>query len=173
MSLRAVEEGWYTVNMRRLLIAIILVLAIYVLAQIVLKEAQTYLHNASLILSGIDQEMLVATIREHFNTDVLPQGKHLADDARFDIQLEYLNSDDAQDVLVTVDSEETCGTGGCLTAFYIKNEQGEFEPINFVSAVKSIQVEPTLTNGMHDIVLNEDFENILRWDGHRYSVNSY
>lgn len=159
--------------MKRLLIAILLIAVIYVLGQMVLREANVYLNNASLALSGINKDQLQNTIRKHFNTRVLQNGVRVGEDAKFDIRLEYLNSDTEKDVIATVNSNATCGTGGCLTAFYIKNESGAFEPVNFVSAIKSLEVEPTITNGMHDIIVNGDTDNVLRWDGQRYSVNGY
>ena len=158
--------------MKRLLLILVLVAIIYVLGVLTYEEIGVYRNNASLILSGIDKSKIIKTVKNHFNETILTDGNSLDDSADIILRLEYINDDTLKDIVATVKSSQTCGSGGCITTIYLQNEFGGFESINFIYAVKDIIIEPSITNQMHDITINGAKGNIMTWDGVRYVLNA-
>ena len=159
--------------MKRIIIALILVGIIYVLVQIVFSDIKTFSNGASALMSGVHKNEVETIIRKYYNTHVLTDGKMLSSDAKILLTPTYLNTDHTTDIVARVESNDTCGGGGCITTLFLHNDDtGEFEPIEFTYAVKEIAVLESVTNGMHDIKINNDAQMTLIWDGNRYSMNT-
>lgn len=159
--------------MKRIIIVIILIGVIYILGQITFDQVQIYLNKASLILSSINVQKIEAAVISKYSESDFTNGAELThSELKVEIINEYINEDDIKDLVVVIKSPSTCGSGGCLTTIYLLNEQNELKPINFEFVVKSIKVQPSMTNNMHDILINDDVENIMTWDGFRYTLNT-
>jgi len=159
--------------MRRLLITIILVGVVYVLGTLVVKQIQIYTHDASLIMSGANSRELQSIILDYFNTAILHNGQTLDPDTVITTRIEYINTDSRKDIIATIDSPATCGSGGCIATIFLQNDSGAFLPINFAYAVKQIEVENSITNQMHDLIINGNKETPMKWDGEQYTLNIF
>jgi hypothetical protein len=159
--------------MKRLIIVILLVGLIYVAGTMVFSEIKTYMQNASLILSGTNTETMRTTVLDHYNTHILKGKSTLPQDVPITLVTEHINTDGILDIIATVNSEATCGSGGCITTIFLQDTSGNFAPISFGYAVKEISVEQTITQGMHDISINNNTETPLTWNGHTYTLNEF
>ncbi len=122
--------------------------------------------GAALVLQGITNEELHATILEHYKTAVVKTTELYADS--IDTTVTDLNDDGKKDVIAIVESGATCGGGGCIASIFIVNDVGELTPIPFSYAVKDIEVLDSITRGMHDLRINEDETSKMVWDGVTY-----
>ncbi len=156
--------------MKRLIIAIILMLVIYVLGTQVADQIKIYIQHASLMLAGVDSERTRDAVRTHFNAVV--GGTPIPEDAHISIKPVAINLDDTTDIIATIESPRTCGSGGCLTAIFLQNANKEFRPTSFAYTLKDIEVQSGVTSGMHDLMINEDPQNLMRWDGAQYTQNT-
>jgi hypothetical protein len=159
--------------MKRLVIVILLIGLIYIFAQMTFDQIKVYQNKATLLLSGINSTEIIPLIKNHINTEILKDGQFLSKDAVIGIQAEYVDEDNLKDVIATIQSDDTCGSGGCLTSIYVQDEIQGFRPINFAFAVKEIEVKPSITNHMHDISINGNIQNFMSWDGNQYVLNTY
>ena len=158
--------------MRKLLIAIVLIGVIYVLGVMTFSQVKIFLSGASLILSGVDTEKIEeAVISRYSESEFTKYMKLSREDITIHGRQEYINDDNVKDIVVTIESEHTCGTGGCLTTIYLQNELKELRPVNFEYVVKEIEIMPEVTNGMHDITINGNADTRMMWDGNSYSFN--
>lgn len=78
-----------------------------------------------------------------------------------------LNNDGLSDFIVRLKSDATCGSAGCLYELCIQNKES-VQQVPFGFAGKTIEPTFELTNGMKDIVINDDDRMRLVWDGTRY-----
>jgi hypothetical protein len=122
--------------------------------------------GAALVLQGITNEELHRTILEHYKTAVVKTTELYADD--IDTTIVDLNDDGKKDVIATVESDMTCGGGGCIASIFIVNDIGELALIPFSYAVKDIEVLDSITRGMHDLRINHDETSKMVWDGVTY-----
>jgi hypothetical protein len=123
-------------------------------------------------MSGINPVKITSLIKEHVNSEILNNEQQLSDETVINIQSAYINEDGLRDVVATIQSDDTCGSGGCLTTIYVQDEILGFKPINFAFAVKEIKVKPSITNHMHDISINGNTEDFMSWDGNQYVLNT-
>jgi hypothetical protein len=154
--------------MKRVLITIILIGIIYVLGQMIFSGMNTFMSDASIIMSGISQNEIETVVREHYNVHILDEDVALSEDANIIATPAYIDNDKTLDIVVRVESEATCGTGGCITTLF-KRAGKSLIALPFEYAVKEIAVMESVTNHMHDIKINNN--TVLTWDGNRYSMN--
>ncbi len=157
--------------MKRLLIAITLIGLVYVLGSMILSEISVFVNDASLIVSGINRSDIRNQIREYINHGDTTATIILGDS---DIKIERvnINTDSDTDIIATIDNEKTCGTGGCVTIILLNDGFNHFTLIPFKYSVKSLNVEDNITNGMHDLEINNDADTLMIWDGEQYRLNS-
>lgn len=112
-------------------------------------------------------------ILEHYRHDILHNEKALLDSSTYTIERKnvYINEDNMIDMSAVVKAPETCGSGGCITTLFIQQTNGGYIPVNFQYALKSLRVLDSMTNGMHDIEINDTKNAILTWDGTMYQPN--
>jgi hypothetical protein len=122
--------------------------------------------GAALVVQGITNEELHATILEHYKTAIVKTTELYADN--IDTTVTDLNEDGQKDVIAVVESGMTCGGGGCIASIFIVNDVGELTPIPFSYAVKHIEVLDSITKGMHDLRINQDKTSRMVWDGVTY-----
>jgi hypothetical protein len=156
--------------MKRASIVIVLLIILYFLTQVVISRVQTFTNSASVIMSGVNTAELHELIRNHYNEHVFKHEKELASGAKIIPTPAYINSDQDLDIVVRVESDDTCGSGGCITTIFLQTDIGTFEPVPFTYAIKSFKVLETLTNQMHDIQVNGD--GLITWDGSKYTVSA-
>lgn len=90
----------------------------------------------------------------------------------FSIQREDINSDNIPDAVIRHTDETSCGNAGCVHELCI-SDRSAFTHVPFSYAAHDLSVKETLTNGMHDIVLNNDDEQLyMTWDGISYVLNA-
>ncbi|MCF7815689.1 MAG: hypothetical protein K9M10_01335 [Candidatus Pacebacteria bacterium] len=157
--------------MKRLLLTTILIGVIYILGTLVFTEIRTFVDDASLTMSGVNLTSARTAILKNYNESILPENELLSDDAAFKINPVYINTDKRIDLVASVNSEATCGTGGCIVTLYIQNDEREYIPLNFAYTVKELSVKNSITNEMHDLEINNDDSMILKWNGEEYSLN--
>jgi hypothetical protein len=90
----------------------------------------------------------------------------------FSITNVHLNDDQKQDALVQYESDEACGSAGCVYELCISGKAGTYEHIPFGFAAKEIQIGDTKTNGMKDLILNADKALKMSWDGQSYVLST-
>lgn len=156
--------------MKRLLLTILLIIVIYFAGKMLLSLIQTYTNGASLIMSGVSQTELRNTVINHYNT-ILSDKDTVSTDAEVDLRTEHINTDNKLDVIATAHTDASCGSGGCITTIFLQNEFQEFVPISFAYAIKHIEVLGSVTNDMHDLMLNNDKRSKLIWNGSTYTFN--
>lgn len=86
-----------------------------------------------------------------------------------------LDNDQIFDVLVqhTDSNREACGTAGCVYEICVHDKNGTYVHIPFGFAAHSISAQHTTNNGMKDIILNEDPDLRMTWNGSRYTLDSH
>jgi hypothetical protein len=123
--------------------------------------------NAALVIRGLTPAELESRIIEHYENVVLSGARELSF-STIDTTVIDLNDDGKKDVIAIMQSDSTCGTGGCIASIFIEDEFGELTAIPFAYAVKSVEVLQSLTRGMHDLRINEDERRKMVWDGTTY-----
>jgi hypothetical protein len=123
--------------------------------------------NAALVLQGITNSELNDIIINHYKNTVLDGATAFTADA-IDTTVTDLNDDGKKDVIAIVESGKTCGTGGCIASIFVEDEFGTLVAIPFTYAVKHIEVLDSLTQGMHDLKLNNDEHRRMIWNGSTY-----
>ena len=103
---------------------------------------------------------------------IATHGTQLPEDTKFVLTPVHLNNDHELDVIARIESTATCGSGGCVTTLFVRTEDGLLEAIPFSYAIKQIEVLESVTQGMHDIRLNESIGSTMIWDGTQYSTNT-
>ena len=88
----------------------------------------------------------------------------------YSVTREDLNRDKIDDYIVSIQTSDFCGSAGCVHELCIFDGVGELEEINFGLAAHTVHKLETVTNGMHDLELNENTELHLRWNENRYEL---
>jgi hypothetical protein len=127
-------------------------------------------NNAALALQGISEEDLNVKIIEHYKKTVLGGADEFTPDA-IETTVADLNDDGKNDVIAVTESNMTCGSGGCIATIFIKNDANELMAIPFSYAVKRIEVLGSLTQGMHDLRINDDKTHRMIWNGTTYVMD--
>jgi len=156
--------------MLRLIVIAALIGIVYVLGTMVLSGATTFINDASLIVSGINRSEVKRQVRAYLSEEMTDSTKTFTD-ADIKITTAHINTDTKKDIIATTESDATCGTGGCITVILLKNDLNRFEFIPFKYTVKSIYVEGTITNGMHDLKINNKSTRMV-WDGEQYVMQT-
>ncbi len=159
--------------MKRLIIGICLIGIVYVLGTLVTEQILIFIHDASLIMSGVNRSDIQKTIIDDFNKNISDETKRVQEDTPVTLTITHLDTDHDVDLIAKIDAPEACGTGGCIPSLLLKNDAGKFEQVRFGYAVKNIEVAESITNGMHDLKINKDFENLMTWDGKQYTFHNY
>jgi len=157
--------------MKKLFIILILGVVIYILTTMLMQQISGFRNNALVFLSNSEESEVRHMVYKHVNETRMRGEQQLDDDARIEIMHANVNNDSREDVIALIKSDQTCGTGGCMVIIMLQNDTNNFSPISFEYVVKEIDVENSLTNEMHDLRINS--ENLLKWDGKKYSHNSF
>jgi hypothetical protein len=89
----------------------------------------------------------------------------------FTISKEDLNDDGKVDALVAYTEGDACGSAGCIYELCV-SKNGTYAHVPFGFAAKSITIEETMSNGMKDVILNNDEALQMSWDGTHYVLSS-
>ena len=84
----------------------------------------------------------------------------------------HLNDDAGPDALVQYKSGNACGSAGCVYELCMSADAGVYEHVPFGFAAKKITIADTKTNGMKDLILNEDKNLQMSWDGQSYVLST-
>lgn len=90
----------------------------------------------------------------------------------FTITSASLNDDQSPDAMVRYNNEEACGSAGCVYELCVSSKTGTYEHIPFGFAAQDIQIGDTKTNGMKDLILNDDKDLKMSWDGQNYVLST-
>lgn len=82
-----------------------------------------------------------------------------------------LNNDHNTDALVRFEDGDSCGSAGCVHELCI-SDGGGYTHIPFGFAAKQITAEETTTNGMKDLILNNDKTLRMNWDEGAYVLST-
>lgn len=91
---------------------------------------------------------------------------------KFKLTQVIINSDFKDDAILQYTKEPQCGNAGCVYELCISNADGTYTHTPFGYAGHSIAVKNTITEGMHDLMLNNDKNASMVWDGSTYVLNS-
>lgn len=155
--------------MRRLLLAVALIILIYIFFERAQLSLMVFIDNASAVIMGTETYMTRETVVHFYNSQ-----KRTSDDVALTLESEieirdaYLNNDSTKDVIAIAHEGAPCGTGGCIAALFVRTD-GKLEPVTFEYAVKEIESLPNITNGMHDIRING--RTVVKWTGERYVMD--
>ena len=156
--------------MKLALIALLSVSIVYAFGSTLVRDVLRNDSRAALILAGIHEQDVEATIRAYYTSAIIQDAAH--DTTQGTLTLDYtdLNEDGRIDVIAILDSEATCGSGGCIATIHLQDDAREFKPLEFRYAVKKIEALESITDGMHDIRINDDSENRMVWNGAQYTL---
>lgn len=156
--------------MKRLLLVFVLILTIGYIGVHSFGTFKNFENGSvALLMQGVTQKALNETIIGYYkknivepSTELLPQmiKKTVVD----------INGDGRKDVIATIESKDTCGSGGCIASIFVTNDIGELMAIPFSYATKEIRVLDTITGGMHDLRINSDTEHRMIWNGTTYEL---
>ena len=161
--------------MTRILVMMMLVMGItYFGGSALISNVLDENSAASLILAGINRTTVESAVLTHYRSEIIKDSSALTDPSTYTLTSEYthINQDSLLDLTAILESQETCGTGGCIATIFLQNGIGEFEPTGFRYAVRDIEVLESITNGMHDIRLNGDTTERMVWNGAQYLPES-
>jgi hypothetical protein len=127
--------------------------------------------STALVLQGITKDELDQTILNHYKDVVLRGVTDLTADT-IETTIADLNEDGKKDVIAIVQSEATCGSGGCIASIFLENEVGELTAVPFQYALRHIEVLESMTNSMHDLRINHDTTSRMIWNGAEYVKES-
>ncbi len=156
--------------MKKVFIIIVISGAVYVLGQMVFSGVKNFAQNATVIVSGMNKNEIDAEVRTYYNQHILESNKTLPKDAHIIVTPAHITGDDTLDIIVRVESQYTCGNGGCITTLFTM-DSGSLVALPFEYAVKEITILESVTNHMHDIKVNGDSDTILTWDGNRFVLD--
>jgi hypothetical protein len=125
---------------------------------------------ALLILSGLETDKIESELLEHYKTafDSDTYTKISEGQYSFTYTFSDINNDRQNDVIATIKSDATCGSGGCITSIVLINDDMTFETIPFEYAVHLLTPLQSITRGMRDLRINSNADNLLIWNGHQY-----
>lgn len=84
----------------------------------------------------------------------------------------HLNNDTTIDTIVELVHESTCGSAGCVFELCVSDD-GRYKHHEFGFVAETITAQDALSNGMHDIIINNDSSLRLVWDGRQYQYNPF
>lgn len=152
--------------MRRLLLAVALIILIYIFFARAQSSLMVFIDNASSVFMGTETYMTREAVVNFYNSQKRTSNDTtLTPESDIEIRSTYINNDSTKDVIAIAREDAMCGTGGCLAALFVRTD-GKLKPVTFEYAVKEIESLPNITNGMHDIRINE--KTIVRWTGEGY-----
>lgn len=157
----------------KIIFIIALIVVILFLGQIIINQIFIDGLPASVILGGTSKSALEEKILNHYKTLVPDNAQTFLQKGEYQIESTYIdiNNDQTKDLIVTLRSIATCGSGGCLATIFTKNQEKEFLPLeNFSYAVKDIQPLESYTNNMRDLRINNDSSMKMIWDTNRYVI---
>lgn len=161
--------------MKRAVSIFVLIGLIYYAGSFMLGTIDTRGSNAALIMTGVSKAALEEDIREYYRTEVVHDTSAFMNPDDHAIKIEYVNidSDTIRDVVAIMDSPLTCGSGGCIASIFLQDDLHAFTPINFEYAVKDIEVQSSITRGMHDLLINGEGGHHMYWDGTNYALEAF
>jgi len=154
--------------MRKLFAVGLLIFSIYYItigASGILKSLN--LGNTALLMQGITQGKLETTILEYYKAKIAVTLDELSPQMIKTV-IGDIDDDGDDDVIATVESPSTCGSGGCIASIFLTGDLGELSVIPFSYAITEIQILDSITKGMHDLRINNDEQNKMIWNGTSY-----
>lgn len=123
--------------------------------------------GAASVIDGLSSEELREQVLAYYKSDIV-KGTVDFYVKNLETIISDINDDGKKDVIAIVDSDATCGSGGCIASIFLEDESGTLHAIPFSVAVKHIEVLTSSTNGMHDLRINHDETTRMIWDGQTY-----
>lgn len=93
-------------------------------------------------------------------------------ETKFTIQSVKINIDSTDDGLISYTEGQHCGTAGCSFELCISHADGTYHHVPFGYVAQSARILDTITQGMHDIMLNDDQSLTMVWNGDAYILES-
>jgi hypothetical protein len=135
----------------------------------ILKNMQN--GNVALLIQGITENELNKIILDYYRTEITNGATELSAQM-IQTTLGDLNDDGKEDVIATLESGTTCGSGGCIASIFITDEFGELKAVPFSYAIKEIEILESVTKGMHDLRVNGDEANRMIWNDTTYELET-
>lgn len=85
----------------------------------------------------------------------------------YEVRYDHVNSGGGKDVIIKNVNEEYCGSVGCVFEICLVDDS-EVELISFSYAGERLEVLDSLSNNMHDLLLEGNNDTRLTWDYSRY-----
>lgn len=82
-----------------------------------------------------------------------------------------INDDQIRDAFVRYSEGPECGSKGCIHEICISDAAHTFVHVPFGYAAHEISTLNTMSDGMKDLMLNNDKNLIMRWNGSQYVLN--
>lgn len=125
--------------------------------------------NTALLMQGTTQRELDSMIIDYYKTTVVTTNTEIElSPQMIKKTVVDINDDGRKDVIATLESRQTCGSGGCIASIFVTDDIGELVAIPFSYAVKEIKVLDSITQGMHDLRINNDQTSRMIWNGTTY-----
>lgn len=90
----------------------------------------------------------------------------------FSITPVAVNQDGIDDALIQYKEGSQCGNAGCMFEMCVSKNPQTFVHVPFGFAAHSIVMKETITDGMHDLMLNGQSSLTMKWDGNAYALSS-
>ena len=140
-------------------IAVLALIALFCVSQIL--DLQNVPGVASVI--GSQNKIVYAECITQFSEEKL---------SAFTLTPVHLDSNNSIDALVQYADGEECGSAGCVYEICVQDDSGSYTHIPFGFAAEEIELGETTSNGMKDLILNNDKNRTMSWDGQTYTLNS-
>lgn len=89
--------------------------------------------------------------------------------SKANIERVSLNDDSVDDALITLSTNDHCGTNGCIREICMSNDQGEYTHINVGYAAEAISISGAKTNDVADVTLtSRNNSRVLVWQNNQY-----
>ncbi len=162
--------------MRSILLIVFILVSSYGVAQFIDDRIGNQSGSANLGLTIGAYQQLTQQIIGYYETTVRNGRPFTADEnprQHLELIAYDLDRDGDLDVIVTLKLPSACGSAGCITTIFMQDTLTTlYEPLNFRYAVTKIEPLESVTNGMHDLRINDDLNHRMEWNGATYELNA-
>ena len=154
--------------MRKLYILGLLAFALYYMSKGSLGIFEGFQNSeTATVIKNITESKQTEKILEYYKTTLLENSDTLTLDT-IHTTVADLDEDGTEDVIAILDSGMTCTEDGCIASVFMKDASGELRAIPFTERVKSLETIESMTQGMHDLKVDQDDSKRMIWNGTTY-----